>query len=69
MPTLFHNPNEAPCERWLIDLLASLGLEAERIPRFGETCDEISANLAPHSREMRVLILETLLRVESGDLP
>lgn len=50
------------------DLLASLGLKAEGIPRFGETCDEITANLAPHSREMRVLILETLLRIESGEV-
>ena len=30
--------------------------------------DEVFATLAPHSREMRVLILETLLRIESGDL-
>lgn len=49
-------------------MCVSFGLKAERIPRFGETCDEITANLAPHSREMRVLILETLLRIERGEV-
>ena len=60
MPTLFHNPTAIFEERWVI--------EDANEQWYLFMSDEVFATLAPHSREMRVLILETLLRIESGDL-